>query len=161
MPLSTRDASADDLAQALGAADLLLARHAQLDALTDLAGQAIALFEQAKLIVASGLLAAEDAEVVTAEDGLAAVRAVRDGGFDLVLLDLQMPRMPGLSAVAAIRALPDDAARTRVLALTAETLEQSRAACLAAGMDGVLVEPVRGADVRRVPAEVGRPAVAG
>jgi CheY-like chemotaxis protein len=64
-----------------------------------------------------------------------------------------MPRLSGLDAATAIRALPGAAGRTRLLALTAETLGESEAACLAAGMDGVLVKPVRGADIRRVLAE--------
>jgi signal transduction histidine kinase/ActR/RegA family two-component response regulator len=106
------------------------------------------------LMVASGLLAAEGAEVVTVADGDEAVDAVRDGAFDVVLLDLQMPRMSGLEAAMAIRALPGPAGRTRVLALTAETIGESEAACRGAGMDGVLVKPIRGADVRRVLAEL-------
>jgi CheY-like chemotaxis protein len=106
------------------------------------------------LMVASGLLAAEGAEVVTVADGDEAVAAVRDGAFDLVLLDLQMPRMSGLEAAMAIRALPGPTGRTRVLALTAETIGESEAACRGAGMDGVLVKPIRGADVRRVLAEL-------
>jgi signal transduction histidine kinase len=104
------------------------------------------------LMVARGLLAAEGADVVTVADGDEAVRAVAEGTFDLVLLDLQMPRMSGLEAAVAIRALPTGG--VRVLALTAETLGESAAACREAGMDGVLVKPVRGADVRRVLGEL-------
>jgi signal transduction histidine kinase len=109
------------------------------------------------LMVAGGLLSAEGAEVVTVGDGDDAVQAVRDGAFDLVLLDLQMPRMSGLDAARAIRALPGAAARTRVLALTAETVGEATAACLDAGLDGVLLKPVRGADVRRVLGELAAP----
>jgi CheY-like chemotaxis protein/nitrogen-specific signal transduction histidine kinase len=105
-------------------------------------------------MVADGLLSAAGAEVVTVGDGDDAVRAVTDGAFDLVLLDLQMPRMSGLDAARAIRALPGAAARTRVVALTAETLGESAQACRDAGMDGVLLKPVRGADVRRLLAEL-------
>jgi signal transduction histidine kinase/CheY-like chemotaxis protein len=109
------------------------------------------------LMVASGLLAAEGADVITVADGDEAVIAVRDGAFDLVLLDLQMPRMSGLDAARAIRALPGPSAQTRLLALTADSLEESGAACSSAGMDGVLVKPVRGADVRRVLGELAVP----
>ncbi|PRY15792.1 hybrid sensor histidine kinase/response regulator [Kineococcus rhizosphaerae] len=108
------------------------------------------------LMVAGGLFGAEGADVTTVGDGDAAVRAAADGAFDLVLLDLQMPGTSGLGAVAAIRALPGRAGRGRVLALTGDTLETTAAACRAAGMDGVLVKPVRGADVRRVLAELDR-----
>ena len=106
------------------------------------------------LMVASGLLAAEGADVVTVSDGDEAVRAVAEGTFDLVLLDLQMPRLPGLAAAAAIRALPAGAGAGRILALTGETLEESADACREAGMDGVLVKPIRGVDVRRVLGEL-------
>ena len=106
------------------------------------------------LMVASGLLAAEGVEVVTVADGDEAVAAVRDGAIGLVLLDLQMPRMSGLEAAMAIRAMPGPTGRTRVLALTAETIGESEAACRGAGMDGVLVKPIRGVDVRRVLAEL-------
>ena len=102
------------------------------------------------LMVARGLLAAEGAEVVTAADGVEALEAARTGAFDLVLLDLQMPRMSGFEAATAIRALPGSAGAPRLLALTAETVGESAAACRAAGMDGVLIKPIRGADVRRV-----------
>ena len=103
-------------------------------------------------MVASGLLTAQGAEVVTVTDGDEAVQAVSEGTFDLVLLDLQMPRMSGLEATTAIRALPSGA--LRILALTGETLEESAGPCRDAGMDGVLVKPIRGVDVRRMLGEL-------
>ncbi|MGY1826604.1 ATP-binding protein [Blastococcus sp. SYSU DS0541] len=100
------------------------------------------------LRVAEALLRAEGADVVTVGDGEEAVRAVELGHFDLVLLDMQMPRMSGPEAARAIRGLPGPAAGTTLLALTAATAEEERATCLRAGMQGVLTKPVRRAQLR-------------
>lgn len=64
--------------------------------------------------------------------------------FDLVLMDVQMPILDGLEAARQIRTQEAERARQRVpiLALTANTLAEDRAACLAAGMDGFLIKPV-------------------
>ncbi|SDF94825.1 Signal transduction histidine kinase [Blastococcus aurantiacus] len=105
---------------------------------------------EVNLRVAEALLQAEGAEVVTVEDGDEAVRTVAAEHFDLVLLDMQMPRMSGPDAARAIRALDGPRSRTRLLALTAATTEEDREACLAAGMQGVLLKPVRRAELRAV-----------
>ena len=88
------------------------------------------------LRVAEALLRAEGAEVVTVPDGDDAVRVLGDSAFDLVLLDMQMPRMSGPAAARAIRALPGPASRTPLLALTAASAEEDRATCLAARHGG-------------------------
>ncbi len=65
--------------------------------------------------------------------------------FDLVLMDLQMPGMDGLEAALRIRAAEaEDVGQrpTPILALTANASEKDRAACLAAGMNGLLVKPL-------------------
>jgi len=82
-------------------------------------------------------------EVETANDGLAGVEAVRGGGFDLVLMDVQMPGMDGLTATRHIRAMSqaDDAA-TPIIAMTANVLSEQIANCLAAGMDDHLGKPI-------------------
>ena len=82
-------------------------------------------------------------------DGLAAIAsfiAERENGspYDLVLMDVQMPGLDGLEAARRIRAAETEtgAARTRILALTANAQAEDREACLAAGMDGFLVKPL-------------------
>ncbi len=91
------------------------------------------------------LLAREGHRVSVVDDGEAAVRAVAQGHFDLVLMDMQMPGMSGLEATRQIRA--DEAARLEpripIMALTANAYDEDRDACLAAGMDAFISKPIR------------------
>ena len=90
------------------------------------------------------MLAHLPTELVTVENGDQAVAAVRDGGFDLVLMDMQMPVMDGLSATTAIRLLERDEARARtpIIMLTANALPEHVTAGAAAGADGHLSKPI-------------------
>lgn len=81
-------------------------------------------------------------EAQFAHDGRAAVRAVQQGDFDLVLMDLHMPELDGLAATRAIRALPGDKATLPIIALTADAYAETRASCFDAGMNGFLSKPV-------------------
>ncbi|MBB5222447.1 hypothetical protein HNP73_002383 [Amaricoccus macauensis] len=86
--------------------------------------------------------------VTMVENGAEAVRAVRDGSFDVVLMDVQMPVMDGLTASRAIRDLGGPAATVPILALTASAMPGDREACLAAGMNGHLTKPISAAGLR-------------
>ncbi len=83
-------------------------------------------------------------ELTLAGDGADAVDAWRAGDFDLVLMDIQMPRMDGVAATRRIRA--EEAAigrrRTPILALSANALTHQVEAYLAAGMDGHIAKPI-------------------
>ncbi|MHB8080333.1 MAG: response regulator, partial [Candidatus Krumholzibacteriia bacterium] len=90
------------------------------------------------------LLAKLGHEVVTVEDGVEALEALAAGGFDLVLMDVQMPRLDGHAAVAEIRRRElHSGGRLPVIALTAHALMGDREACLAAGMDAYLAKPIQ------------------
>ncbi len=74
-------------------------------------------------------------------DGAAAVMAVEDGAFDLVLMDVQMPGMDGMTATRLIRRLAVPAARIPVIAMTANVLPDEVRAFREAGMDDHVGKP--------------------
>ncbi|WP_372786030.1 ATP-binding protein [Phenylobacterium sp.] len=89
------------------------------------------------------LLSPFDIEIDTACDGAEAVEAVGRGRYDVILMDMQMPVMDGLTATRRIRALADrDLARTPIIAMTANVLPEQIARCREAGMDDHLGKPI-------------------
>ncbi|HEX7946065.1 MAG TPA: PAS domain S-box protein [Phenylobacterium sp.] len=93
-------------------------------------------------LIATKLLENLGASVETAADGYLGVEAASRGGFDLILMDIQMPGIDGLEAARRIRALGGHAAATPIVALTANVLAHQRQSYLDAGMDGVVGKPV-------------------
>ena len=85
-----------------------------------------------------------DVHLHIVSDGRQAVEAWRDGGFDLILMDIQMPVMDGVEAARAIRAAEAAEGRVRIpiLALTANALVHQVESYLAAGMDGHVSKPI-------------------
>jgi PAS domain S-box-containing protein len=82
-------------------------------------------------------------EIDTACDGAEAVEAVTRGRYDVILMDMQMPVMDGLTATRRIRAMSDsEAARTPIIAMTANVLPEQVARCREAGMDDHLGKPI-------------------
>jgi CheY-like chemotaxis protein len=88
------------------------------------------------------MLAAADIDLDEAEDGQAGLEAIETGDYDLILMDLRMPRMDGLTAIRAIRGRADDKAKAPVIVVTADAGATIRADCLAAGADDLLLKPV-------------------
>jgi signal transduction histidine kinase len=76
-------------------------------------------------------------------DGQAAVEAASTGRFDLILMDIRMPRMDGLEATRAIRALPGVQGRLPILALTANADPRDATHYMAEGMSGVVEKPIK------------------
>jgi signal transduction histidine kinase/CheY-like chemotaxis protein len=92
-------------------------------------------------LVARGMLEALGCEVVVARDGSEAIEAARKQTFDLVLMDLQMPVMDGVTATRALRERASDGERTPILALTANLTEETRDLAQRAGVDGFVAKP--------------------
>jgi len=82
--------------------------------------------------------------VVVASDGQQALDLAKSAAFDLILMDVQMPRMDGFQATAAIRAW--ESGRDQhfaIIAMTAHALKGDRERCLAAGMDSYISKPIQ------------------
>ena len=88
------------------------------------------------------LLRNNGVEVVTASDGYEALERFREGGFDVVLMDVRMPGMDGLETTQRIRAL-EGGAEMPVFALTADATQDNVERCLAIGMRGVITKPIQ------------------
>jgi PAS domain S-box-containing protein len=95
-------------------------------------------------------------ELVFASNGEEAIRLVRDGVFDLVLMDVQMPVMDGVEATRRIRAMGGAASRLPIVGLTANVMARERDLYLRAGMDECLNKPI---DWRELSAVISRRAL--
>jgi len=93
--------------------------------------------------LATQMLARLGLTATTVNNGREAVTAAAGGLFDIILMDIQMPEMDGLSATAAIRKLPGLLARVPIVAVTANAMVGDRERYLAAGFDDYLAKPLR------------------
>jgi two-component system, sensor histidine kinase len=98
-------------------------------------------------MLALGMLQKLGLNADLATDGAEALERVRESNYDLILMDMQMPRMDGLTATRAIRAM-SELRQPRIVALTANAMESDRDACLAAGMDDFLSKPFKAAELQ-------------
>jgi PAS domain S-box-containing protein len=106
-------------------------------------------------MIATKLLESLGATVATAADGYLGVEVARTGGFDVILMDVQMPGIDGLEAARRIRALGGAVAQTPIVALTANVLAHQKARYLEAGMDGVVGKPISPASLLAEIARLG------
>lgn len=134
-------------------------RRIRQEPVTDLSGVSILMAENNELNaeIAVALLEDKGAVVTVVPDGLAAVEAFRQAGpgtYDAILMDIQMPRMDGLSATREIRQTPrEDAARIPVIAMTANAFEEQKTEMIRAGMNDFLFKPI---DIDRVCRCIGK-----
>ncbi len=92
-----------------------------------------------------------------AANGLEAVESVEKGGYDIVLMDLQMPGLDGLEATRRIRAMSLPT-QPKIIAMTARATGEDRDMCQAAGMDGYLTKPIRKEQLQRALLDATAPA---
>jgi PAS domain S-box-containing protein len=83
-----------------------------------------------------------------ANDGFEAVQAVQNYDYDLILMDVQMPKMDGLAATKMIRT--GLKSHVRIVAMTADAMPEDRQACLDAGMDDYISKPINIQEIMRI-----------
>ena len=139
----------DDSASPELSAELREASGSQDEALeeVDLTGKRVLLAEDIEMnrIIAVTILEGSGLVVDEVVDGVEAVEKVAQepaGTYDIVLMDIQMPRMDGYEAARQIRALDDpQKASVPIVAVTANAFEEDRQLALSAGMNGHLAKP--------------------
>lgn len=95
--------------------------------------------------IAQAILQDAGFTVDTADDGDVAVERLQDskqGEFDLVLMDIQMPKMDGYAATRQIRTLPSDVANVPIVAMTANAFEEDKQKTIRAGMNAHIAKPI-------------------
>lgn len=113
-----------------------------------LAGMRVLLVEDNEMNreIAGEILTDYDVEVEFAEDGDIAVEMVQNakpGWYNLILMDIQLPRMDGYTATKMIRAIDDKRlASIPIIAMTANAFEEDRQNAIKAGMNGHLGKPI-------------------
>jgi two-component system response regulator QseB len=90
--------------------------------------------------VVKAMLEVAGAPMDEAESGAIGLEMVDKQAYDLILMDLRMPEMDGITAIQKIRARCDDKGRAPIVVVTADTAPDLRAACLAAGANDFMTK---------------------
>jgi CheY-like chemotaxis protein/HPt (histidine-containing phosphotransfer) domain-containing protein len=93
------------------------------------------------LELAKYLIESAEGVVTITENGQVALEMFKEGVFDIILMDVQMPKMDGYEATREIRKLPGGNS-IPIIGMTANVFEKDRQACLAAGMDDFIPKPL-------------------
>ena len=127
--------------------------HAQLVTRSSLAAEKVHALYRGRVLVAEDNIVNQQVtrrflerlgcRVELADNGLRAVEFCAQSNIDLVLMDVQMPIMDGLTATREIRRAEGPGRRVPIVALTASALTDELDRCLAAGMDGLLTKPLQ------------------
>lgn len=81
-------------------------------------------------------------EMTEAPDAEAGLKLIDERAFDVVLMDLRMPGMDGITAIGHIRARVDNKADVPIIVITADTAQNLRQKCISGGADDLLMKPV-------------------
>ena len=104
--------------------------------------------------LALAILGESGKQIDCAEDGIEAVNQINEAPedrYDLVLMDIQMPRMDGYTATREIRTLPNNRkANVPIVAMTANAFEEDRKKAFECGMNGYIVKPIDRKSISKV-----------
>jgi len=101
-------------------------------------------------LLVSRILEVEGYEVVEAVDGLSGLKAATETDPDLILLDIELPKVDGYSLAERFRQIPE-LDQVPILAVTANVMKGDRERTLAAGCDGYIPKPI---DIDRLPGQI-------
>ena len=122
----------------------------------DYSGKRVLLVEDNALNreLALAILGESGMQIDCAEDGIEAVNQINEAPedrYDLVLMDIQMPRMDGYTATREIRTLPNNRkAIVPIVAMTANAFEEDRKKAFECGMNGYIVKPIDRKSISKV-----------
>ena len=110
--------------------------------------------------IAESILERAGIKIERVEDGIQCVNRIMEtpaGTYDMILMDIQMPKMNGYKATQAIRHLPDqDKAYIPIIAMTANAFEEDKRDAFAAGMNGHIAKPIQVDKLLSILAEIIR-----
>lgn len=118
----------------------------QADPLPDLSGLKVLVAEDNATcrLILTRMLSQLGAEFALAEDGVSALQWLERETFDLALIDIEMPHIPGTEVIRTLRCMAPPVCRLPVIAVTAHALPSQHAAILSSGADAILEKPVAG-----------------
>ena len=110
--------------------------------------------------IAEAILERAGLKIERVEDGIQCVNQIMEmpaGTYDMILMDIQMPKMDGYKATQAIRNLPDkDKACIPIIAMTANAFEEDKRDAIEAGMNGHVAKPIQVDKLLSILAEIIR-----